>query len=874
VSLDFVHPWLLAAAVPLTLAAVAIHVRLAPASPPWGRLWAVLEWGALGLLVLALAQPQWGAHSRPETVLVIDRSASIDAKMRATEDAWVRAVKHTGCPNPCRVVQFAAVAQPLPASPAALAAHAPPPVVAGATDIETGVDTALGLLPHGGRGVILSDGWQTAGDPLAAAARARAAHIELDYVRVSDPSRRDAAITSVHAPSAVHAGDPLPLQITVRSTVNAPATLSVVRDGLTIGSQTVRLRTGENPFLLSYTAPGPGWHSFDARIALSSDAVPMDDALATTVDVVRAPRVLEVAPAAAASGSTVASILRRDGVVVTSVTPADLPATAALLARQDVVVLDDVPAAALDHAQVGALTHAVATGGLGLVVLGGPHSFSLGGYAHTGLEGLLPVSSLVPGNLQRGNVAIELVLDHSGSMIDLLGGVPKIQAVHIGAAAVARYIAAHHDDLGIVDFDIAPHVLVPMQRLTTGATGRKAIAQVDGLQANGGTNIYAGLSAGLQQLRRSNAPDKHMVLMTDGISEAENYAPLLATLSRDHVQVATVALGSDADQTLLRRLANATGGHFYYVTNAHSLPAVFYRETQFAVQPVRVSGDVGVTPGADSPVIRSLIGHRLPALSGNVITTLKPGAQADLLAAGPSSQRNPALAQWQDGAGRVVAFTPGVGARFAASWSREGQLWNDAVRWVERGVPLPPLTPTAIPGAPPSLEIDLAPAGARAFRVSAITGELRPAAGAVYPVAFMRVGPSLYQAALPGVPPGVYGFGLVAQGVHGLGARGLIAVPYSLEYLPRPADDTPLGPLAALTGGHTLNPAQPGWLSSTRRTSLWWALALAALTLFLLSAFGRQLDRRSQDGRQATNPASPADGESAPRTGASVSAGG
>ena len=36
------------------------------------------------------------------------------------------------------------------------------------------------------------------------------------------------------------------------------------------------------------------------------------------------------------------------------------------------------------------------------------------------------MTSLVPGNLQRHNLAIELVLDHSGSMMDTAGGVPKI----------------------------------------------------------------------------------------------------------------------------------------------------------------------------------------------------------------------------------------------------------------------------------------------------------------------------------------------------------------------------------------------------------------------------------------------------------------
>jgi hypothetical protein len=871
-SLHFAYPLFFILLVPLALAAVAIRVRFGPAGAPWARLWAALEWGALALLVVALTQPQWGA-SRPETVLAVDRSASIDGNMRATEDAWVSAAKHTRCPNPCRVVQFAAVPQPLPASPAALAARPPAPAVAGATDIETGVDAAVGLLPQGGRAVVLSDGWQTTGDPLAAAAAARAANVKLDYVRLSDHSLRDAAVTAIRAPSAVHAGDPIPLQITIRSTVTAPATLYVARDGQAIGSQDVNLRAGEDPVLLSYTAPAPGWHSYEARIALRSDAVPVDDALAATVDVVPVPRVLEVAPAGVASGGTVASILRRDGLALTTVTPARLPAAAGSLAGLDAVVLDDVPAAALDRAQVGALTHAVTGGGLGLLVLGGPHSFSLGGYAHTGLERLLPVSSLVPGNLQRGNVAIELVLDHSSSMIDLLGGTPKIDAVRVAGTQVAHYIGAHHDDLGIVDFDIAPHVLAPMQSIDSAAAEQSVVAKVESLKANGGTNIHAGLNAGLRQLEQSNAPDKHMILMTDGIGEPENYAPLLATLDRDHIQVATVALGSDADTTLLRHIANATGGHHSYVTNAHSLPTIFYNETQFAVQPVKVRGHVTVTVGADSPVIRSLAGGALPALSGNVITTLKPGAQADLLGVAPSSQESPALAQWQDGAGRIAAFTPGVGAPFAASWSRESELWNDAVRWVQRGVPLPGLTPTVVPGAAPSLEIDLAQAGAGAFGVSAITGALRSTAGASYPVELARVGPSLYRAALPGVPPGVYAFDLAAEGVRGVASTGLVAVPYSLEYLPRPATDAPLGTLAALTGGHALNPAQPGWLSGGGPTSLWWPLTLAAVALFLVGGLGRQVEPPPRGRYGETSPASRAEVESTSSTETSVGAG-
>ena len=59
-------------------------------------------------LVLALAAPvvRTGAH-RATTVLV-DRSASIDGRMRRIEDRWLQRARGHDCPGPCRVVSFAA----------------------------------------------------------------------------------------------------------------------------------------------------------------------------------------------------------------------------------------------------------------------------------------------------------------------------------------------------------------------------------------------------------------------------------------------------------------------------------------------------------------------------------------------------------------------------------------------------------------------------------------------------------------------------------------------------------------------------------------------------------------------------------------------
>ncbi len=840
-------PELLALLVPLVALGLLLRRAFRPGPQRWGRrVLAATQWGAAALVVVALAQPQLSVGARPTTVLAIDRSASIDRSMRAAQLPWLRSVL-PACARPCRVVEFARNARVLPDSAAALAANPPGRAAADATDLLLGVRAALLLAPRGGRVVVLSDGAATTGSTLAAVPLARSRHIQVDLVPLADPHRRDAAITQLLAPAVVHAGDPLPLLVTVRSTVDGRATLALARDGGSLGAQAVTLHRGDNPLLLPLTAPAPGWHSYTARITLPGDAVPENDSLSAVTEVVAEPRVLAVG-AQAPPAAPLTGLLGATGLRVAQAPAAGLPATAAGYAGLDALVLDDVPAAALRPAQVAALTQAVQEGGLGLVVLGGPHSFSLGGYAHTRLEQLLPVASLVPGNQQHGNLAIELVLDHSGSMIELAGGVSKIAMIHVAGAETTRFAATHGDALGVVDFDAAAHLVVPIQRIIPGAVERHVIAAIDGLQAGGGTDIYAGLLAGARQVELSSAPKKHMILITDGIGQPENYLPLLRELRRFHVGVATIALGADADRGLLSYIARVTGGHAYVTDSAGQLPRIFAREARIAVQPVAVAGTVAVAPGGGSPVVRSLAGRALPPLGGDVVTALKEGALAALLARGPGGSWDPALAQWQVGLGRVVTWTPGLGDPWARSWAGETALWNDVVRWAERGASGPALAPTVVAGSPPVLRLDLAPAGAVAFGVSSITGRLTGSGGAVRRLRFTEVGPGWYQAGPGPLPAGVYRYALEARGPLALTASGELAVPYSEEYLPRPPGESSLYQLVARTGGRVLAAGDPQVLTGGGWLSAWGALAVCALAIFLGGAIVRLLWRPGGDG--------------------------
>ena len=208
-SLTFGHPWVL-----LLLAVVAaVGVGVARAVRP-KSVRAVLGVAAPALaataLVLALAAPVVRTGSHRSTTVLVDRSASIDGRMRQTEDEWVKRARGHDCPGPCRIVSFAA-------TPSALAgAHPPNP---DATDLQSGLAAAVGLTPPGGRLVVVSDGGQTEGDATATAAAASRRGVSIDWVPLVDRSRRDAAITAIHVPAAVHVGDTVPLTVTIHSTV-------------------------------------------------------------------------------------------------------------------------------------------------------------------------------------------------------------------------------------------------------------------------------------------------------------------------------------------------------------------------------------------------------------------------------------------------------------------------------------------------------------------------------------------------------------------------------------------------------------------------------------------------------------------------------
>jgi hypothetical protein len=290
----------------------------------------------------------------------------------------------------------------------------------------------------------------------------------------------------------------------------------------------------------------------------------------------------------------------------------------------------------------------------------------------------------------------------------------------------------------------------------------------------------------------------------------------------------------DADVNLLRSLAKAGKGRFYYTNDAGTLPRIFLNEAQLSAGPARVVGTIPVATGAGSPVLRSLLGSPLPPVHGYPATTLKPDATPDLVGHTPGHGADPLLAQWQYGLGRVLVWTPGA-TTWAGAWlAAESSMWTDAVRWILRGVPTPALEPHLLPGDPPlRVEVDTLQNSGAFVDLARLSGSMRLPRGARRPLTFEQVGPGQYETSLPDGGSGVYHLTVHQETAPYGQVDAALAVPYPAEYLPRPPDLALLGQIAALTGGRVLH--DPGQLkgSSPAGEDLWWPLAALALLLFL-----------------------------------------
>ena len=197
----------------------------------------------------------------------------------------------------------------------------------------------------------------------------------------------------------------------------------------------------------------------------------------------------------------------------------------------------------------------------------------------------------------RAPVNIALVIDRSGSM-----GGKKIELAR-KAVVQALQMLRSTDRFSVVCYDHEVEVVVP-STLATSEAVRNAIAQVQGLQARGNTDLGGGWLKGCEQIAQQMEPEQVgcCLLLSDGlanhgITDRDELAQHAQELRRRNVTTSTFGIGLDFDERLLEGMARAAAGHFYYIETAAQIPDFLTSELGETLETVARDVAVSVRAG-------------------------------------------------------------------------------------------------------------------------------------------------------------------------------------------------------------------------------------------------------------------------------------
>jgi Mg-chelatase subunit ChlD len=864
--LSFIFPialWLFALLIPFWWLALAVPRRL---SAP--RFWASLltRTVLVGMLILAIAGAQLiQPTDRLTTVFLIDSSDSVSPSARGQAEAFVQdALKAMRAGDQAAVVVFGenALVERAPGDATSLGRISSTPVTA-RTNLQDAVQLGLALLPAESqqRLVLLSDGGENQGNVLEGSSLAAARGVPISFVDFNTSgSGPEALVSALDAPTNVRAGAQFELVTTVESTVAQPAQLSLFGDDTLLQARDVQLQAGINTFRLTLTAAGQGFQRYRAQIVPALDFRRQNNEAATLVRVAGSPRVLLV-QGQPGEGENFKDALSAARIGADLIAPAQMPADLASLSDYDAVVLMNVAAQALPAKASTNLLSYVRDLGRGLVMVGGDHSYGVGGYGSTAIEQALPVYMDVRDRQERPDLALVFVIDKSGSMDACHCSGPNRQTarsfesgprkVDIAKDAVVQATAVlrDHDTVGVVAFDSNAHWALPAAlRGPNSDAIRNAVAPIE---PEGGTNVHAGLVAAQAALEQADARIKHVILLTDGWSGGGDNIDVAQQMRVQGITLSVVAAGGGSAD-YLKQVADAGGGRYYPIQNIEDVPQIFVQETTTAVGNYLIEAPFTPSYAGPSPILEQL-DQGLPPLYGYNGTTLKQSATTVLAGADDA----PVLAQWQYGIGRAVAWT----SDFKGKWGKDWVDWPAFPRFAAQliGWTLPSAASDGVEtsihteGARTIINVKLSDAEGKPLNGLQIDANVVGADAFAQATALTQVAPGEYRASIASPTQGTY-IVQIAGSQDGRvvvqGAAGMV-VPYSAEYRQGQRNPELLAALARSTGGTRLEQPADAFahnlapVYSAREIAL--PLLLLALLLLPLDIGVRRLMLRRSD---------------------------
>jgi Ca-activated chloride channel homolog len=642
--MTFTYPWI----APLALA------PLVWAAWQWRstarRAALLLKAAALSAIVLALAQPRITLEqSRVALAILVDTSASVSPQDLEAASYTATALEKGRGRNWTEVLPFAAA--PRNPRPAERAGHAwklaySPGHSAHGTNLEAALREGLATLPaeYVPRVLLLSDGNENLGSVTRAIWQAQQRGVPVDVMPLAGRPRPSLVLESVSMPAQVFSGERFPVDVALTAPRAAPATVEMTAEGKPLGASRIELHAGSNQFRAHASVNASGAIEMAGRIR----AEDLGDLHFESALTLRRPRALLISEDPPDAQAHLLRTLEANQFDVTRA-PQGPPEQ---LDAYQLVIFNNWDLQSVPAARQAALEQYVQQGG-GLLWIAGERNVYAGKKPDDALERALP-ARLAPPRAPEGTCVV-LIIDKSSSMEG-----KKMELARLAAVGVVQNLRPT-DQVGVLIFDNSFQWAVPLRHADDRATIERLIA---GITPDGGTQIAPALTEAYRKVLPSDAVYKHIVLLTDGISEEGDSMALAREALAHHVTISTVGLGQDVNRTFLERIAQLSQGKSYFLDDPSGLEQIVLRDVREHTGSTAVEQAVHPEVVTRAEILDGVDIDHAPALRGYVRFQEKPTAEL-ILRAGP---RDPLLVRWQYGLGRAAVFTSDAKNRWAASW--------------------------------------------------------------------------------------------------------------------------------------------------------------------------------------------------------------
>ncbi len=613
------------------------------------------------LIILALAEPQMMVFEQRTAIAVLaDVSASVPAEQLERERELARQLDSERGRNLFRVIAFDESTQ---AGEAPLAADSGERLAASrGTNLEAALRNAMAALPEERvpRLVLISDGRENAGSVERAIYQARRQGVPIDTIPLAGRTRPELALLSVSVPAQPFAGERFSIEALIDSPRAATADVTLTAEGKTIGRSQVEL--GEGQTLVRV------WAQLDAvgatLITGSVSAEGLGDLQFQGTMTLRRPKALLISgdeesghlePVLAAAGFEVERAADR------------LPKE---ISDFHLIVANNLDLEQWPDADKSSAEQFVREGG-GFLLIAGENNLYLEKAENAepdDLTRMLP-AELAPPRAPEGT-AVVLVLDKSSSMEGKKMELARQSA--IGLVDNLREI----DQVGVLVFDNSFQWAAPLRRNAEPAETKRLIS---GIIADGGTQIAPALREAYRNIEPSKAVYKHILLLTDGISEEGDSIALAREAAKQKVTISTVGLGQDVNRAYLERVAQTAEGKSYFLLDVTGLAQLVLRDVMEHTGSSVMEKPVTPEVLERAEILDGVEISEAGPLLGWVKFIAKPEAETLLRL----DEKDPLLVRWQYGLGRSVVFASDVKDRWAANWvgwSGFDRFWANILR--------------------------------------------------------------------------------------------------------------------------------------------------------------------------------------------------